>query len=138
MLPPVTQVKAEPSSVKPKPGRLISNQKPLEDFTKLIEGEGDIFRKAMRDLGAVIKENVESSFSRQAFPLAIDCLKEMRKTALIYEEVETYNECVSIIVKDRKLRHSYLAELETYMKEPGFKHKDFWSRESLRKFKYCY
>ena len=80
-----------PSS-KPKPGRLISNQRPLEDFHGLIEGEGDVFRKAIQDLGAVVKENVEASFSRQAFPLALDCLQAMRSTALTYEEVETYNE----------------------------------------------
>jgi ATP-dependent DNA helicase 2 subunit 2 len=71
---------------------LISNQHPLDDFNRLIEGEGDVFRKAIQDLGAVVKENVEASFSRQAFPLAIECLKAMRSTALTYEEVETYNE----------------------------------------------
>ena len=64
----------------------------MEDFHGLIEGEGDVFRKAIQDLGAVVKENVEASFSRQAFPLALDCLQAMRSTALTYEEVETYNE----------------------------------------------
>jgi len=83
---------AKPHVAKPKPGRLISNQQPLEDFNRLIEGEGDVFRKAIQDLGAVVKENVEASFSRQAFPLALDCLQAMRSTALTYEEVETYNE----------------------------------------------
>ena len=100
---PVTRARAESDGsdilpppdvpkVKPKRGRLISNEQPLQDFKALIEGEGDVFRKAIQDLGAVIKENVEASFSHQAFPLAIDCLKEMRETALMYEEVETYNE----------------------------------------------
>jgi ATP-dependent DNA helicase 2 subunit 2 len=51
-----------------------------------------VFRKAIQDLGQVVKENVAASFSRQAFPLAIECLKAMRETALMYEEVETYNE----------------------------------------------
>jgi ATP-dependent DNA helicase 2 subunit 2 len=77
---------------KPKKGRLVSNETPLEDFRTLIEGEGDVFRKAIQDLGQVVKENVAASFSRQAFPLAIECLKAMRETALMYEEVETYNE----------------------------------------------
>jgi len=77
---------------KPKKGRLVSNENPLEDFRALIEGEGDVFRKAIQDLGQVVKENVAASFSRQAFPLAIECLKAMRETALMYEEVETYNE----------------------------------------------
>ena len=83
---------AQASPSKPKKGRLVSNETPLEDFNALIEGEGDVFRKAIQDLGAVVKENVEASFSRSAFPLAIDCLKAMRSTALTYEEVETYNE----------------------------------------------
>lgn len=77
---------------KPKKGRLVSNEAPLEDFTRLIEGEGDVFRKAIQDLGQVVKENIEKSFSRQAFPLAIECLQTMRQTSLTYEEVETYNE----------------------------------------------
>ena len=88
-------VKDEPDRTpvkhKPKRGRIISNEAPLDDFNRLISGEGDVFRKAIQDLGAVVKENVESSFSRQAFPLAIECLQAMRKTALVYEEVDTYN-----------------------------------------------
>ncbi|EIW69540.1 hypothetical protein M231_07455 [Tremella mesenterica] len=96
----------------PKKGRLVSNQTPLEDFNALIEGEGDVFRKAIQDLGEVVKENVTASFSRSAFPLALECLKAIRQTALTYEEVDTYNE--------------YIEELEEYVKAPGFKHKDFW------------
>ncbi|KAK8869939.1 hypothetical protein IAR55_000507 [Kwoniella newhampshirensis] len=105
------QQKSTPS--KPKPGRLIRNDAPLEDFHKLIDGEGDVFRKAIQDLGAVVKENVEGSFSKQAFPLAIECLKAMRETALTYEEVETYN--------------AYLDELEATVRDKAFKHKDFWN-----------
>ncbi|WWD15786.1 hypothetical protein CI109_100210 [Kwoniella shandongensis] len=109
--PTSSQQKSTPS--KPKPGRLVSNAAPLEDFHRLIDEEGDVFRKAIQDLGAVVKENVEVSFSKQAFPLAIECLKAMRETALTYEEVETYNE--------------YVDELETSVKAKGFKHKDFWN-----------
>lgn len=36
-----------PVKAKPKPGRLISNEQPLADFRRLIEGEGDVFRKAV-------------------------------------------------------------------------------------------
>lgn len=32
---------------KPKPGRLVSNEQPLEDFNRLVQGEGDVFRKAV-------------------------------------------------------------------------------------------
>lgn len=93
---------------KPKPGRLVSNEAPLADFRRLVQGEGDVFRKAVsgpvlpllttqiQDLGAVVKENVAASFSHSAFPLALKCLEEMRATALTYEESETYNECVSV------------------------------------------
>lgn len=57
---------------------------------------GDVFRKAIQDMNEVVKENVKSSFSRQNFAGAIDCLKLMRSTALGYEEVETYNEWVTL------------------------------------------
>jgi ATP-dependent DNA helicase 2 subunit 2 len=92
-----TKPKAEPVSpvkAKPKPGRLISNERPLDDYNRLIKGEGDMFRKAITDLAAVVEENVAASFSRQAFPLALECLEAMRVTALTFEEVETYNEWV--------------------------------------------
>lgn len=82
-----------PDQSKPKPGRLISNSSPIDDFNRVIQ-VGDVFRKAIQDMNEVVKENVESSFSRQNFAAAIDCLKLMRSTALGYEEVETYNEWV--------------------------------------------
>ncbi|OCF38430.1 hypothetical protein I317_07796 [Kwoniella heveanensis CBS 569] len=97
---------------KPKPGRLISNEQPLEDFRRVIAGEGDVFRKAIQDLGLVVQENIDASFSWQAYPLAIDCLKEMRETALGYEETETYNDFVN--------------QLEKGVKKG--KHKDFWKK----------
>lgn len=90
-----------PAKHKPKRGRIISNEAPLDDFNRLISGEGDVFRKAIQDLGAVVRENVESSFSHQAFPLAIECLQAMRKTALVYEEVDTYNTCVACLFSCR-------------------------------------
>lgn len=80
-----------PPPAKPKPGRIISNQKPLEDFRR-VTSTGDVFKKAIQDMGAVVAENVARSFSRQAFPSAIACLEEARSTALMYEESETYNE----------------------------------------------
>ena len=117
-------------AAKPKRGRLVSNEQPLQDFKRLIEGEGDVFRKALQDMGAVVKENVEASFSRQAFPLAIDCLKEMRETALMYEEVETYNEYVYLLRPEAdSLRCSYVDDLEKFINADGFKHKDFWTGE---------
>lgn len=100
-----------PDQSKPKPGRLISNSSPIDDFNRVIQ-VGDVFRKAIQDMNEVVKENVESSFSRQNFAAAIDCLKLMRSTALGYEEVETYNDCID--------------SLEQTVKAKGFKHPDFW------------
>ncbi|WVQ71493.1 hypothetical protein IAR50_001031 [Cryptococcus sp. DSM 104548] len=121
---PISQPKSEPRTNsqatpsdpttlqgKPKRGRIISNESPLADFKRVIK-EGDVFRKAIQDMGEVVKENVASSFSRQAFPGAIECLAVMRETALGYEEVETYN--------------AYVDELEKVVTGPGFKHADFW------------
>nr|XP_019013387.1 uncharacterized protein I206_01453 [Kwoniella pini CBS 10737]OCF52168.1 hypothetical protein I206_01453 [Kwoniella pini CBS 10737] len=110
--PPSHSANKPMSRVKPKAGRLISNENPLEDFKTLIEGEGDVFRKAIQDLGAVVEENIQSSFSYQNYSTAIECLKEMRSTALMYEEVETYNE--------------YLVGLEKKIKNG--KKKDFWDK----------
>lgn len=91
-MPPPPPPAAKPTTpAKPKRGRLISNEAPLEDFHRLINGEGDVFRKSIQDLGAVVKENIDASFSTQAFPLAVMCLQAMRETALMYEEVDTYN-----------------------------------------------
>ncbi|ORX39724.1 SPOC like C-terminal domain-containing protein [Kockovaella imperatae] len=112
---PGVKVESQDSDVILKRGRLISNERPVEDFRRVIEGEGDVFRKAIRDLGVVIKENVAASFSRQAFPMAIECLEAMRETALVYEEVETFND--------------YMDELEAFIVAPGFKHQDFWDSE---------
>ncbi|ODO03484.1 hypothetical protein L198_02331 [Cryptococcus wingfieldii CBS 7118] len=96
---------------KSKPGRIISNGSPIADFRRVIK-EGDVFRKAIQDMGEVVRENVAASFSRQAFPVAIECLALMRETALGYEEVETYNE--------------YVESLEKVVKGAGFKHPNFW------------
>ncbi|BEJ02117.1 hypothetical protein CcaverHIS631_0607990 [Cutaneotrichosporon cavernicola] len=101
-----------PVKARPKPGRLISNENPLEDYHRLVQAEGDMFRKAITDLAAVVRENIAASFSRQAFPLALECLEAMRATALTFEEVETYNAAVD--------------ELEKTVKAAGFKHLDFW------------
>lgn len=100
-----------PDQNKPKSGRLISNGSPIDDFNRVIQ-VGDVFRKAIQDMNEVVKENVKSSFSRQNFAGAIDCLKLMRSTALGYEEVETYNDCID--------------SLEQTVKAKGFKHPDFW------------
>ncbi|KAK4688057.1 ATP-dependent DNA helicase 2 subunit 2, partial [Tremellales sp. Uapishka_1] len=110
--PPPRAAAQKPTPNKPKHGRLISNESPLEDFNRLIEGEGDVFRKAIQDLGQVVQENIRDSFSHQGFDEAIECLKGMRSTALMYEEVETYNQFVD--------------ELQMYVNDPKFKHRDFW------------
>ncbi|KAL7422191.1 ATP-dependent DNA helicase yku80 [Cryptotrichosporon argae] len=105
-------VQGQTAEPKPKPGRLISNERPLQDFHRLVEGEGDVFRKAIQDMGAVVVENVAASFASAAFAKAVECLRAMRRTALMYEEAETYNKFVD--------------DLEKQVKAPGFKHPNFW------------
>jgi ATP-dependent DNA helicase 2 subunit 2 len=85
--------KAEGHSQAIKPGRFVSNDRPLDDFRRAFEAddEGDDTEAVLRDMMDVIKENIASSFSRQGFPLALECLRELRSAALDYEEVESYN-----------------------------------------------
>jgi len=64
-----------------KPGRIIGNSHPLRDFRKNLE-RGDVVSKALEDMGAIIPEILESSFSTQRYQEALECMKEMRKTAL--------------------------------------------------------
>lgn len=119
-----------PDQNKPKSGRLISNGSPIDDFNRVIQ-VGDVFRKAIQDMNEVVKENVKSSFSRQNFAEAIDCLQLMRSTALGYEEVETYNEWVMWKLGGNELTSaSCIDSLEQTVKAKGFKHPDFWDCKS--------
>lgn len=63
-----------------KDNRIIGNVHPLYDFEQNIS-RGDVVSKAVEDLGNVIMEIVEGSFSSQRFQEALDCMKIMRKTA---------------------------------------------------------
>lgn len=62
-------------------GRIIGNAFPLEDFKTNLE-RGDVVSKALTDMGAVIQEIVEESFSSQRYDEAVSCMKAMRDTAL--------------------------------------------------------
>ncbi|ODN85064.1 hypothetical protein L202_00892 [Cryptococcus amylolentus CBS 6039] len=111
---------------KPKPGRIISNESPIADFRRVIK-DGDVFRKAIQDMGEVVRENVAASFSRQAFPVAIECLALMRETALEYERWRRMMSklcfCGSVLT-DGLFR--YVESLEKVVKGPGLKHLNFW------------
>lgn len=61
--------------------RIIGNVHPLYDFEQNIS-RGDVVSKAVEDLGNVIIEIVEESFSSQRFQEALECMKIMRKTAV--------------------------------------------------------
>jgi ATP-dependent DNA helicase 2 subunit 2 len=52
MLPPASVPAKGTEGAKPKRGRLVSNETPLDDFNRLIEGEGDVFRKAVSVVNA--------------------------------------------------------------------------------------
>lgn len=80
---------------KPKSGRVISNESPLDDFREITSGGGEIVSKAMQDLGEIVLENLATSFSRSGFPLALECLQEYRQQAMELEEEELYNRWVS-------------------------------------------
>jgi ATP-dependent DNA helicase 2 subunit 2 len=67
---------------RPKPGRIISNSRPLADFKKNIDAQGDLVSKAVEDMCAVIPEIVESSFSTQRYTEALECMQALREVAL--------------------------------------------------------
>lgn len=73
---------AAASGDKPRPGRIISNSRPLTDFRKNIGSEGDLVSKAIEDMCEVIPEIVDASFSTQRYAEAIECMKELREVAL--------------------------------------------------------
>jgi len=55
-----------PVKAKPKPGRLISNEQPLVDFKRLIEGEGDVFRKAVSGVVIAVTDRFRFRTSRSS------------------------------------------------------------------------
>lgn len=61
--------------------RIIGNIHPLYDFEQNI-ARGDVVTKAVADMGQVIPEILDDSFSSQRFDEALDCMKAMRKTAV--------------------------------------------------------
>lgn len=76
--PPKSRTRAEADI---RPGRIIGNAFPLDDFRSNLE-RGDVVSKALQDMGVVITEIVEESFSTQRYDEALSCMKEMRETAL--------------------------------------------------------
>ncbi|KAG8735565.1 ATP-dependent DNA helicase II subunit 2 [Ceratobasidium sp. 428] len=96
----------------PRPGRIISNSRPLADFKKNIASEGDLVSKAVEDMCAIIPEIVDASFSTQRYTEALDCMKELREVALKEDEIEAWN--------------SFLRKLKATCKSAEFRNKDFW------------
>lgn len=62
-------------------GRIIGNIHPLYDFEENTKA-GDVVTLAVENMGEVIVEIVEESFSDQRFAEAIECMRAMRKMAL--------------------------------------------------------
>ncbi|CAE6456567.1 unnamed protein product [Rhizoctonia solani] len=98
---------------KPKPGRIISNSRPLADFKKYIEAQGDLVNKAVEDMCTVIPEIVDSSFSTQRYTEALECMQALREVALKEDEIDAWN--------------NFLREFKALCKSPGFRNKDFWN-----------
>ncbi len=73
-----------------KPGRIIGNAHPVHDFEENT-ARGDLVTKAVQDMGKVIPEIVESSFSSQRFQEALQCMRVMRDVALKEDEVDEWN-----------------------------------------------
>ncbi|KEP54595.1 putative ATP-dependent DNA helicase II subunit 2, related protein [Rhizoctonia solani 123E] len=98
---------------KPKPGRIISNSRPLADFKKNIEAQGDLVSKVVEDMCAVIPEIVDASFSTQRYAEALECMQVLREVALKEDEIDAWN--------------NFLREFKATCKSSGFRNKDFWS-----------
>ncbi|CUA73760.1 ATP-dependent DNA helicase II subunit 2 [Rhizoctonia solani] len=98
---------------KPKPGRIVSNARPLADFKKNIEAQGDLVSKAVEDMCAVIPEIVDASFSTQRYGEALECMQALREVALKEDEIDAWN--------------NFLREFKVTCKSPEFRNKDFWS-----------
>ncbi|KIO24865.1 hypothetical protein M407DRAFT_211773 [Tulasnella calospora MUT 4182] len=96
-----------------RPGRIIGNAFPLEDFKDNLK-EGDVVSKALKDMSAVIPEIVDESFSTQRYDEAIQCMREMRKTALQEDDIDIWND--------------FLHEFKEKCQRPGYKRKDFWDK----------
>ncbi|KAG8851859.1 ATP-dependent DNA helicase II subunit 2 [Tulasnella sp. 330] len=108
--PPKSRTRAEADI---RPGRIIGNAFPLDDFKSNLE-RGDVVSKALQDMGDVITEIVEESFSTQRYDEALSCMKEMRNTALQEDDVGLWN--------------TFLQAFKKKCASKGFKHKDFWDR----------
>ncbi|CAE6491403.1 unnamed protein product [Rhizoctonia solani] len=98
---------------KPKSGRIISNSRPLADFKKNIETQGDLISKAVEDMCVVIPEIVDASFSTQRYAEALECMQALREVALKEDEIDAWN--------------NFLREFKVTCKSPAFRNKDFWS-----------
>ncbi|KAG8971417.1 ATP-dependent DNA helicase II subunit 2 [Tulasnella sp. 425] len=94
-------------------GRIIGNAFPLNDFRENLK-EGDVVSKALKDMAAVIPEIVDESFSTQRYDEAIQCMREMRRTALQEDDIDIWND--------------FLHELKEKCQRPGYKRKDFWDK----------
>ncbi|KAF8330432.1 SPOC domain-like protein [Cantharellus anzutake] len=96
--------------------RIIGNAYPLRDFRENT-ARGDLVTKAVSDMGEVIPEIVESSFSSQRFEEALECMRAMRDMALKEDEVDTWN--------------GFIRTFKKQCRSSNFKHPNFW--DSVKK-----
>ncbi|KAF5361629.1 hypothetical protein D9758_007384 [Tetrapyrgos nigripes] len=109
-----SQSDLQDSSIDPQrdPGRVIGRTNPLEDFKKTVASTA-VYIKAVQDMGDVITEIVVAPFASRRTAELKECLKEMRRTALGEDEIETWNRFLKDL-KDKCLNS-----------RPG--NKEFWS-----------
>lgn len=63
------------------PGRIIGRSYPLKDFKNNV-ARGDVVTKAVEDLAFVVKDVVLRPFAGRRTAEMLECLTELRKTAL--------------------------------------------------------
>ncbi|KAG8902590.1 ATP-dependent DNA helicase II subunit 2 [Tulasnella sp. 403] len=92
-------------------GRIIGNAFPLADFRRNLE-RGDVVSKALKDMAAIIPEMVEESFSTQRYDEALECMRAMRETALVEDDIGIWNQ--------------FIQDLKQRLQNKSSKNRDFW------------
>lgn len=140
--PPSKKPKHEPSSPLKPPATsssLISEDKPLEDFGKLVVPGADLIAEAVRDMLSTIEKLVANKGGR-TWPLAIQCLERVRPVAVEQEQVDQYSK-LSLSDLSSMAHQPVLSLEDTFMRKLKQQCKDsgggrlteFWKRHMADK-----
>ncbi|KAK2462108.1 hypothetical protein APHAL10511_006571 [Amanita phalloides] len=72
------------------PGLIIGTTDPLKDFRQNLK-RGDVVSKAVKDMGYIIGDIVMRPFAWRRTDELMECLREMRSTALKEDEIDAWN-----------------------------------------------